>query len=50
MSVGSTFFCEIWLLLTKQFVVDISASVGMDTSSYTGTLALGISDFQVCKE
>lgn len=50
MSVESVLFCEIPLLLTNQFVVDVSASVVMDRFPYTGTLSLDISDFQVCKE
>lgn len=50
MSVESMIFCEICLLLTNQFVVDIPANIMMDRSSCTGTLSLVISDFQVCKE
>lgn len=46
MSVESMIFCEICLLLTNQFVVDISANIVMDRSSYTGTLSFNISDFQ----
>lgn len=48
MSVESMIFCEICLLLTNQFVVDISANIVLDRSSYTGTLSF--SEFQVCKE